>query len=306
MTLAKEVSLNKPNLFLIGAMKSGTTTLHELLALHPEISMSEPKEPCYFVSPELLQNLWPEMWRMGLWKDASNYLALFKDKPGARYFGESSTDYSKRPKIDGVVEKIAAFNPDARFVYIMRDPIERTLSHYWHMVEHRGELRAPLDAIRDDPHYLQVSHYADQLAPYIERFGRERVYALTFEELKRDPQAAVRGVFAWLGVDADFVPQAIRAAHNVTPEQVRQKRAGMGWLQRLRHSALWDCVGRYCPPALRRIGVSWVEKKIPRREADLRPVMDYLRPLQQAQTRSLEAQLGRTFEEWKMLWGTSA
>lgn len=297
---------NKPNLFLIGAMKSGTTTLHELLAQHPEVSMSEPKEPCYFVPPDQLKNLWPEMWRMGFCKNESAYLALFKNKPQALFFGESSTDYSKRPRVDGVAKRIAAFNPDARFVYIMRDPIERTISHYWHMVENRGELRAPREAIRNDPHYTDVSHYAYQLQPYIEHFGRERVYALTFEELKHDPQAAVHAVFKWLGIDNDFIPQALTAAHNVTPEKVRQKRAGMGLLERLRYSELWGKIGQYCPPAIRRAGVALVEKKIPRRKADMDAVIAYLRPLQQAQTRALEVQLGRSFDEWKTLWGSNS
>lgn len=292
----------KPNLFLIGAMKSGTTTLHELLEQHPSVSMSEPKEPCYFVSPDQLKTLWPEMWRMGFWKAESSYLALFKDKPGARYFGESSTDYSKRPGVSGVVERIAAFNPEARFIYIMRDPVERTLSHYWHMVEHRGEMRPPLEAILQDAHYTEVSDYAYQLQPYLECFGREQVYALTFEELKRDPQSALRALYEWLCVDSDFVPQSLAAARNVTPEGVRQKRAGMGMLDTLRHSAVWNAIGPYCPPALRRYGMAMVEKKIPRREVDMTDVIAYLRPLQQAQTRTLEARLGRSFEEWKMLW----
>lgn len=296
---------NKPNLFLIGAMKSGTTTLHELLAQHPQISMSEPKEPCYFVDPGQLQKLWPEMWGMGFWKSEPSYLALFGDKPGALVLGESSTDYAKRPKIDGVVERIAAFNPEARFVYIMRDPVERTLSHYWHMVEHRGERRAPLQAIREDPHYTEVSYYAYQLQPYLERFGRSRVHALTFESLKRDPQTAVRAVFEWLGVEGDFIPQALSAARNATPEGVRQKRAGMGVLDRLRHSAVWDAVGPVIPPALRRVGVAMVERKIPRREVDMRDVIEHLRPRQQAQTRELAVLLGRPFDEWKTLWGTA-
>lgn len=295
---------NKPNLFLIGAMKSGTTSLHELLAVHPEIAMSEPKEPCYFVDAELLKTLWPEMWRMEFWHSEAAYLALFPDKPGAPYYGESSTDYSKRPKIDGVVERIAEFNPDAHFLYVMRDPIERTLSHYWHMVEHRGETRAPLEAIIADPHYTQVSHYADQLQPYIERFGRERVHALTFEELTRAPQQTVRTVYAWLGVDADFMPQRLSAAHNVTPEHVRQKRAGMGVLDRLRYSAGWDAIGRYCPAFIRKLGVAMVEKSIPRRDTNMRELITYLRPLQQAQTRVLEQQLGRRFLEWTTLWDT--
>jgi hypothetical protein len=298
--------VKRPNLFLIGAMKSGTTTLHELLARHPDISMSEPKEPCYFVPPSLLETHWPEMWRKGFWKAESSYLALFPDKPQARHVGESSTDYTKRPKIDGVAARIAAYNPDARFVYIMRDPVERTISHYWHMVELRGEARAPLQAILAEPHYTEVSHYADQLQPYLERFGRERIYALTFEDLKRDPQAAVRAVFAWLGVATEFVPEDLDAAHNVTPDEVRQKRAGMMPLDRFRHSRLWDAVGPHVPSELRRLGVSLVERKVRRREVAMDEVVAHLRPLQQAQTHDLEQQLERQFGEWKTLWGNAS
>ncbi|MBK6472935.1 MAG: sulfotransferase [Betaproteobacteria bacterium] len=298
--------MNRPNLFLIGAMKSGTTTLHELMARHPQLAMSEPKEPCWFVAPADLQAWWPEMWRRGFWKSEAAYLAIFPAKPGARYLGESSTDYTKRPKLDGIVERIAAYAADARFVYIMRDPVERTISHYWHMVELRGEARPPLQAIVEEPHYTEVSHYVDQLAPYLQRFGRERVHALTFEELKRDPVAAVRGVFEWLGVDTDFVPDAVGSAHNVTPEEVKQKRAGMGLLDRLRHSDAWTAVGPLVPPAVRKLGVALVEKPVLRREVDLAPVVAHLRPLQQAQTRVLEAQLGRRFDDWKTLWGGTA
>ena len=298
--------MNRPNLFLIGAMKSGTTTLHELMALHPQLAMSEPKEPCWFVAPTDLQAWWPEMWKKGFWKSEDAYLAIFPDKPGARYLGESSTDYSKRPRLDGVVERMAAFAPEARFIYIMRDPVERTLSHYWHMVELRGETRPPLQAILEEPHYTEVSHYADQLAPYLQHFGRERLHVLSFEELKCDPVAAVRGVFEWLGVDTDFVPDAVGSAHNVTPDEVRQKRAGMGLLDRLRHSSAWSAVGPLVPPAVRRLGVALVEKPVLRRDVDRVPVIDHLRPLQQAQTRTLETQLGRGFPEWKTLWGPAA
>lgn len=301
-----ETAMTKPNVFLIGAMKSGTTTLHELMACHPQLSMSEPKEPCYFVDPAALSSWWPEMWKKGFWKSEADYLAIFPAKPGARFLGESSTDYSKRPRLGGVVERIAAYALDARFIYIMRDPVERTISHYWHMVELRGEARAPLDAILEEPHYTEVSNYADQLAPYLAQFGRERLHVLSFEELKRDPVAAVRGVFAWLGVDTDYVLDAAGSAHNVTPEEVRQKRAGMGLLDRLRHSDAWTAVGPFVPPAVRRLGVSMIEKPVLRSDVDMAPVIAHLRPLQQAQTRVLEAQLGRSFPDWKTLWGTAA
>ena len=127
---------------------------------------------------------------------------------------------------------------------------------------------------------------------------------LTFEELKRDPQAAARTVYAWLGIDQDFVPDETVAAQNVTPEAVRQKRAGMGLLDRLRYSGAWSTIGPFVPPALRKVGVSLVEKEVARRDVSMAAVISHLRPIQQAQTHELEAQLGRRFEDWKTLWGT--
>lgn len=295
-----------PNLFLVGAMKSGTTTLHELLAGHPEIAMSEPKEPCHFISGELLQRLWPEMWARGYWRDEQAYLNIFPNKQNAIWRGESSTDYTKRPLIDGIAKRIAAYNPEARIVYIMRDPVERTISHYWHMAELRGEKRSLLEAIQGDSHYTDVSNFAFQLAPYIEGFGRDRIYALTFEALKADPQTAVSELCRWLGVAADFVPGTPHAAHNVTPATIRQKRSGMGTLDRLRHSAFWEAVGPFVPTPLRKSGVALIERQIVRKDIDLRPVIDWLRPRQQPQVRALEDMLGRTFPEWTTLWGPEA
>ncbi|OYY94850.1 MAG: hypothetical protein B7Y41_04640 [Hydrogenophilales bacterium 28-61-23] len=284
-------------------MKSGSTTLHELLAEHPEICMSEPKEPCYFIDPDLLKSMWPEMWRMGFWRSEAIYLDLFKGKPDAIYRGESSTDYSKLAKITGVVERMAGFNPEARIVYIMRDPVERTISHYWHMAEHRGETRSPMDAILNDPHYTDVSNYAMQLRPYLERFGRERVHVLTFEELTRNPLPTVKSVFAWLGVDADFTPADTKSARNATPNQVTQRREGASLLHQFRHSRLWNGIGRYVPPALRKFGVSMVEKKVERSKVDMSPVKDHLRKLQRTQVEELIGLVGRDFPEWKTLYG---
>ena len=59
----------RPSLFVIGAMKSGTTYLRKLLAAHPAIFMCEPDEPSYFVDPAALRVLWPEMWRRRIWRD---------------------------------------------------------------------------------------------------------------------------------------------------------------------------------------------------------------------------------------------
>src|SRR5260370_32298000 len=115
----------KPNFFIIGAMKAGTSSLHSYLGNHPAVFMCTPKEPAFF------QNHRPEDPSRPYKHDLNAYLALFADAGDRPIVGESTTDYTKLPKWPGVTEWILAFNPDARFLYIMRDPIHRTLSHYW-------------------------------------------------------------------------------------------------------------------------------------------------------------------------------
>ena len=98
--------------------------------------MCEPAEPSYFVDPRDLTRIYPDMLRRKLWRSEERYLELFSPAGDARVLGEASTSYTKRPLVPGVVERIAAFNPDARFIYLLRDPVERAVSHYWHMVRH--------------------------------------------------------------------------------------------------------------------------------------------------------------------------
>lgn len=284
-------------------MKSGSTTLHELLSEHPQICMSEPKEPCYFVDPGLLKEIWPEMWHMGFWRSEAAYLELFKAKPEAIFRGESSTDYSKLSKVTGVVERMASFNPEARIIYIMRDPVERTISHYWHMVENRGETRSPMEAIVKDPHYTDVSNYAMQLPPYLERFGRERIHVLSFEELTHNPLPTLISVFAWLNVNMEFTPVDMQSARNATPRQVTQRREGASLLHQFRHSRFWNGIGRYMPARVRKFGVSMIEKKVERSQIDMTPVRDHLRKLQLPQVEKLVRLVGRDFPEWQTLYG---
>ncbi len=102
-------------------MKSGTTSLHSYLATHPQIFMSLNKEPEYFAKQEVFKG---EDW----------YLSLFRSAAGIQIVGESSTTYARLPYFPGVPDRIAKFNPEARFIYVMRDPVERSISQYWFRV----------------------------------------------------------------------------------------------------------------------------------------------------------------------------
>ena len=282
----------RPNLFIIGAMKSGTTSLHSYLRPHPQVFMSQLKEPGYFVE-ELHWNR-GEAW----------YLNLVRDAGDAAVIGESTTDYTKYPKYGGVPERIARFNPEARFIYIMRDPVERTISHYWHAVRHRLRLerRDLLTAVREEPHYRDVSHYAMQLERYIRIFGQERILAVTFEEMNAQPDTLVTSIFRWLGVDSNFVPPNLDERSNVTPKSIRRIR-GRGLLHEFRHTALWNAVGRWVPPSVRQVGKRLAVERVDRTQQGTAEAIAYLRPIQADQTRKLAELLGREFPEWKTVHG---
>jgi hypothetical protein len=86
----------------------------------------------------------------------------------------------------------------------MRDPVKRTISHYWHDVRWHSEHRNILQAIRQKSEYTDVSHYAMQLEPFFKIFGQDKVFTLTFEELTSQPEKTVKKIMSWLGVSDEL------------------------------------------------------------------------------------------------------
>lgn len=295
--------LRKPNLFVLGAMKSGTKYLSTMLNSHPSIFFCYPEEPSYFVDPEQLRMIWPYMWERGYWKNEREYLQLFASAGEAMVIGEASTNYSKLPFISGVPQRIKNFCPDAKFIYVMRDPVERTISHYWHMVRYHSEYRSMLRAIRTDTQYTDVSHYALQLTAYFDIFGTDRIKILTYEELTSNPLSTIRSLFEWLGVDPLFVPTAINNKVNTTPD-VLEKARGLRLLQKFRQPQFWGVIRPYVPSTLKTFLHTRIAVKIVNRSSvDLTEVLKCLRPIQIAQTEELTRLVGRGFPEWTTLYG---
>jgi hypothetical protein len=178
-----------PNFLVIGAMKAGTTSLWRYLRTHPEVFMPDVKEIDFFSRND--------NWNRGLdW-----YLRHFQEAHAARAVGEASTGYTKHPLAPGVAERIAATLPDARLVYVVRDPIERIRSHYDHAVA-AGVETQPLDvAVLDDPEYVDTSSYGIQLEQYLAHFPRDRLLVIDSSALRRSRSETMRTVFAFLGVD---------------------------------------------------------------------------------------------------------
>lgn len=292
----------RPNLFLIGSMKSGTTYLSELLAEHPSIFMSTPKEPCHFVDGGALRRVWPNMWRRGFWQSAERYLSLFADAGDAPVIGEASTLYSHAPTFSGVPQRILAFNPDARFIYLMRDPVERSISHYWHSVTWWGERRSILTAMRSDPRYTDVSHYSRQLQEYLRHVGMNRIHVLTYEALLANPIGQLSNICAWLGVNPTFRPSRVGLASNSRAHTVYQVR-GWGLLEKVRRSPLYSRVARHLPAPARRVGYKLALRRVRPAEVPTDAVQAYLRSEQLRQTEELGELLQRTFPEWRTLYG---
>lgn len=281
----------RPNLFIIGAMKSGTTSLHEFLDTHPQIAMSREKEPGYFVE------------ELGLHKGEEWYLNLWQRNGQCRYLGESSTHYTKLPVFQGVPERLHRFNPDARLIYVMRNPFERVVSHYWHAVRdihHGGELRPLLKAVQEDPRYLAFSDYAMQLEPYFERFGRGAIHTLTFEALIEDPQREVDEVYRWLGLPPHSIGDRSAKAHNQKPSDMTGV-AGAGILNRIEYSKTWDRISPHIPSWMK----NWARKRAYRpvderqSRADIPRLREIIANSQQRQIEHLTRLLGRDFPEWR-------
>lgn len=184
-----------PNLLVIGGLKCGTTSLHHYLNLHPEVAMSRPKELNFFVD-EL-------NWDLGAEWYASHFDAA------ARVRGETSPHYTNLPRFTGVPERAAAtLGDDARLIYMVRDPVDRLLSHYLHNVGGGYEPRTLDEALAGDGgSYVSRGRYATQLEPFLREFGEERVLVLSSEELAAQRVPTVRRAFEFLGVDTGFASE---------------------------------------------------------------------------------------------------
>jgi hypothetical protein len=203
--------LTLPTFFIIGAAKAGTTSLHFYLDQHPEIQMSAIKEPNYFAGAA---NGIP--YPVGRVDRLDRYEQLFD--PAFEVRGEASPSYTNAPRRAGVPERIEAAVPDGKFIYLVRDPIARTLSQYQMLVaagKERKSLPEALDGLDEaDPHsfYLTCqSFYAHQLQLYLERFPAERILVIDQAELLADREATLREVFSFLSVDPAFTSESFAA-----------------------------------------------------------------------------------------------
>ena len=180
-----------PNLIIIGAMKAGTTSLHYYLDLHPEISMSLPKELDFFVEDK--------NWQNGITWYESHFTAQ------AKIHGESSVSYTTYPQAKNVVKRMYSLIPEAKLIYVLRDPIERIISHYIHSYANSTEVepfrRAIFEPYRE---YLIRSRYYMQLEQFLTYYPEPQILIITQEDLWSKRQNTLHKIFRFLDVDHTF------------------------------------------------------------------------------------------------------
>ena len=177
--------IKKPNLFVVGVVRCGTSSWHDRLKQHPEVFMSEEQRPNFF----------------GEYKDATAehysseemYLSLFKKVKKEKIIGESSHLFHV-PESPLEVKK---FNPKAKIIVILRNPVD--------------VLRSAMDYGTDDfsglVFVLKDLMYFENLKRWIDVFGRKNVYTIIFDDYAKDPKKEYRKVCDFLGIDNAFEPK---------------------------------------------------------------------------------------------------
>ena len=200
MTRASEI---KPNFFIIGTFKGGTTSLHQYLSQHPDVFMPRLKETRYFAfieSASCSDGKYLDEIQYPI-RTLEQYLSLFEAAQGQKAIGEASPVYLDSP---GVAKRLASFDPEAKIIVSLRDPVARAVSGYQMWVRSGKERRPPNLALRPGERWVEGSIYAPKLERYYEHFPHENIKVILFEDLVKDATETVRELFDFLNVARNF------------------------------------------------------------------------------------------------------
>lgn len=200
-------------------MKCGTTSLFAYLAQHPQISACEVKEPNFFTHDK--------SWKKGIsyYRSLWNYNAEIHSTAM-----EASINYSKIPSLPNAAERIFNMTQEEKIkfklIYLIRDPVERIISHCTHDLQEQWSIRYGHPIIHGIPYpAIEISKYAMQLDEYFKRFSREDILLINADDLRKEAKQTLKRVCDFLEVNSSFNFSDLSRKHNTSTEKMITNRA---------------------------------------------------------------------------------
>lgn len=282
-----------PNLFIVGAAKAGTTSLYEMLSRHPEVGMSTIKEPHYFGEYRPPGTFYSK---------EEDYLALFSQCKGRLVVGEASTAYLYSPSAAGQIKR---FNPNAKIVIVLRNPIDRAYSLYLNHVRDGAEYLSFENALAAESdrigrgwsygfHMVQSGMYSEQVLRYLRVFGEQSVLILLYEDLRDCPNRVYGLCCEFLGINPSGYPHNIHANKSGLPRY-----PAVAKVIRSKNIARW-VASTLLPARLKRRVLAMIRTWNVKPAPPMRPeTRRSLYSVFKSDINALEGVIGRSLEAWR-------
>jgi hypothetical protein len=290
-----------PNFFVVGVVKGGTTSLYHYLTQHPDVYLPHIKETNHFSANDISEQDFLKGYAQDVKIDLDKYIksgmtetihiahvnedrhykALFSKVGQEKAIGEISNSYMICPS---AAKAIHDFNPEAKILVILRNPIRRAWSQFlMNLREAKSDADNFIQELENDHaqnpkgwgvnhQYLELGKYSDQLKRYFDLFGKERVLPIFFEDYKKDPEDVLAGICAFLEIEDSFVFDFSEKSNaSALPRNASLNRF-------LVNSGIMSTAKKLTPKPLRQklAGAMYSEKNIPTlQEADAKWLRDY-------------------------------
>jgi len=215
-------------------MKSATTTLHQDLVKHPGIFCGK-----------------KELNALTIGNAEATYQLNYGDAEQHHLLGDVSATYTMQPDFPDIPAKAKSMlGPDTKIIYLVREPVSRTLSHHQHMMNDATEAKMGPDVnseIRKHSAPIGYSRYAQQLQPWVDQFGKQNIYVIKFEDYISDRNTVLKNLFDYLGVEAREIEIESAGAN-----RGHEKRVAGKFIYRLYHTKLFQRIIKPFSPELLR------------------------------------------------------